>query len=137
LEASVSVIVEVFELEKKQIPVGSVEGYLGSSAELIIGSLADLRAQGLDYQTVDYLGGSRPLYEFVRRSLGVPVRVGDVAQGIQGPTVGGMVDRIFCSFQFELLPAEQPQQFLKVLLSLFDPPPPTLVDSLAQPNGFS
>ncbi|KAA1104409.1 hypothetical protein PGT21_022397 [Puccinia graminis f. sp. tritici] len=137
LEASVSVIVEVFELEKKQIPVGSVEGYLGSSAELIIGSLADLRAQGLDHQTVDYLGGSRPLYDFVRSSLGVPVRVGDVAEGIQGPTVGGMVDRIFCSFQFELLPAEQPQQFLKVLLSLFDPPPPTLLDSLAQPNGFS
>jgi len=125
LEYTVSVIVEAFELEKKQIPVGSVERFLSSSAKLIISCLASLRTQGLDHQTVDYLGGSRPLYEFVRVSLGVPVRQGDVVEGIQGPTIGRMVDRIFCSLQFERLPADHPQQFLGVLLSLFHSPSPT------------
>ncbi|KNZ63099.1 phenylalanine ammonia-lyase [Puccinia sorghi] len=125
LECTVSVIVEAFELEKKQIPVGSVERFFSSSAKLIIRCLASLRTQGLDHHTVDYLGGSRPLYEFVRGSLGVRVRQGDVVEEIQGPTIGGMVDRIFCSLQFERLPAHHPQQFLGVLLSLFPSPSPT------------
>jgi len=137
VEATVSVIVEAFEREKKPIPVGSVESYLRLSADRIINCLASLRTEGLDHKTVDYLGGTRPLYEFVRSSLSIPARLGDVAQGLPGPTVGGMVDRIFCSFQFELLPADQPQQFLKVLSSLFNPPPSqTVLDSkTAQPNG--
>ncbi|PLW49686.1 hypothetical protein PCASD_02276 [Puccinia coronata f. sp. avenae] len=129
LEGCVAVVMEAYELEKKQMPVGAMASFLSSSADMIAACLEGLRAEGIDHKTVDFLGGTRPLYEFVRNSLGIRARRGDVVEGTPGPTIGGMVNKIFRSLQFELLPTDQPQQFLQVLLSLFESPPAIHGDS--------
>lgn len=137
LEGCVAVVMEAYELEKKQMPVGAMASFLSSSADMIAACLEGLRAEGIDHKTVDFLGGTRPLYEFVRNSLGIRARRGDVVEGTPGPTIGGMVNKIFRSLQFELLPTDQPQQFLQVLLSLFESPPAIHGGILAPSNGFS
>ncbi|KNZ61845.1 phenylalanine ammonia-lyase [Puccinia sorghi] len=81
--------------------------------QLSKGCLDSLQTQGLDHQMANYLGGSQHLYNFLRFPLGVPVPQGNVADGSQGPSIGGMVDRIFCLLQFEQLPADHSQQFLE------------------------
>ncbi|KNZ56561.1 phenylalanine ammonia-lyase [Puccinia sorghi] len=98
LECTVLVIVDAFELEKKQIPVVLVEIFISLLAKLIISCLASLRTQSLGHQMFNYLE--------------------DVAEGIQGPSIGGMVDRIFYLLQFEHLPSYHPQQFLGSLINI-------------------
>lgn len=73
----------------------------------------------------NYLGGSQNLYNFVQFSLSVPVQQGDFVEGIQGPCIGGMVDRILGLLKFEQLPADHPQPPGEFVLSLFYPPTPT------------
>lgn len=109
-------------LEARGRPLAGVSDWVRATEERIGACEAALRAEGLDHQTPAYLGGSRPLYLFVRAALAIPVRVGDVALGAHGPTVGGMVDRIFDALQFDTLPAPAPAQLVAVLRQMFPDP---------------
>lgn len=117
LEASVAPIIKAFDAANKPIPSGAIEQYMKATTDLALKSLEDLRAQGLEHGTVHYLGGARPMYEFVRSTLGISSRLGDVATGKVGPTIGGKVDKIFHSFQFLDSPASK--EFLQVLSGIF------------------
>ncbi|KNZ56131.1 phenylalanine ammonia-lyase [Puccinia sorghi] len=112
LECTLRVIVDAFELENKQISVVLLERFISLSDKTIIRFLNSLCSEGLDNQMAHYLGGRQNLYYFVMFSLGVPVQKGEGVEGIQGPSIGGMVDRIFCLLQFEQLTADHPQNLL-------------------------
>ncbi|KNZ50209.1 phenylalanine ammonia-lyase [Puccinia sorghi] len=91
LEFMVLVIVVGFKLDKRKLTVGLVERFPILLAKLIISCLASLWTEGLGHPAVGYLGGSWPLHRFLCVSLGIPVQPGDVAEGIQGLSIGEMV----------------------------------------------
>ncbi|KNZ51335.1 phenylalanine ammonia-lyase [Puccinia sorghi] len=80
LEFMVLVIVDAFEQEKKQIPVVLVERFISLSAKLIISCL-------------DMYLSNRVIWW---------------KELIQGPSIGGMGDRVLCLLQFEKIPADHP-----------------------------
>ncbi|MBW0545399.1 hypothetical protein O181_085114, partial [Austropuccinia psidii MF-1] len=98
LQASLGPIIEVFDKAKKDIPTGRVESFIKSATDVALEAIEKLRFKGLGIHTAEQLGGTRAMYEFVRIKLGVKARRGDVCEGQFGPTVGGMVGKIFNGF---------------------------------------
>ena len=52
------------------------------------------------------------MYRVLGVSMGIPVRQGDVAEGIKSLSLGGMAYRMSCLLQWECLLADHLQQFL-------------------------
>lgn len=98
LDTATPPIIRAFDQAKASLEPGVIQSFL-DDANLVIGNaLRETRESMFESQpgtwAAPYLGKTRGLYKFVRVTLGIKTRQGDVAEGRQGPTVGSQVSKI-------------------------------------------
>ena len=88
-------------IECKDSPIEAIKNWRSSSSSSAISLTKSIRESFFastltsTSPTSEYLGNTRPLYDFVRHTLGVKSRRGDVFLGKQEATIGSAVSKIY------------------------------------------
>ncbi|KAG0143159.1 hypothetical protein CROQUDRAFT_673137 [Cronartium quercuum f. sp. fusiforme G11] len=103
LEATTTAIVRSFDAAKVSIAPGLISNFHAKATGLIDQVLKQTRTEmfSSDSWASQYLGKTRVIYEFIRKTLDIKVRKGDVADGKLGVTVGSQVGRIVKSMKIK------------------------------------